>query len=183
MELVIGLTVLFAMLVVFVIALYNRLISGRNYVHDAWSGIDVQLMKRHNLIPLLVDIVKAYSGHENELLTKVTQLRAPGSRSNSQKTELAENSFGSEFSGLLMLAEAYPDIKVDQNFRQLQSQLYTIEADIESARRYYNGSVRDFNIAVESFPSNLVAKQFGFTTKRFFEIVLPTIKNVPKVDL
>lgn len=137
MEFLIAAAVVFAAIGVFVIVLYNRLVSHRNYVRDAWAGIDVQLKKRHDLVPLLVKIVSTYSDHEKELLTEVTQLRAPGSVADSvdgvRQTESAENSFGTRFSQLLMLAEAYPDIKADQNFRQLQQQLFDIESDIESA--------------------------------------------------
>ena len=143
----------------------------------------MQLKKRHDLIPLLVKIVQSYSEHEKDLLTHVTSLRSPDSSPDLQKTELAENSFGEEFSKLIMLAEEYPDINADENFRQLQSQLFDVEADIESARRYYNGSVRDMNIKVESFPSNLIAKRFGFKTEAFFEITLPTVRNAPNVSL
>ena len=166
-----------------VIVLYNRLVKFRNYVRDAWAGIGVQLTKRHDLVPLLVKTVQAYASHESSLLQSVTELRSPQLDQDLSKTQNQEESFGDAFSKLLVLAESYPELKADQNFQQLQQQLVDVENDIESARRYYNGTVRELNIAVESFPSNLVAQQFGFTAAEFFKLRLPSIGQTPEVSL
>ncbi len=166
-----------------VIYFYNRLVKNRNFVRDAWAGIAVQLTKRHDLIPLLVKTVKAYSDYESNLLESVTELRAPKVSHDIKQTEGSEQNFGEQFSQLFLLAEAYPDIKADESFQRLQTELVAVESDIESARRYYNGSVRDMNILIESFPSNLVARQFDFVVADFFELRLPNVKNVPQVRL
>ena len=178
-----GIFALFVALLLAVVYFYNRLVKFRNYVRDAWAGIEVQLTKRHDLVPLLVQTVKTYSAHETNLLESITSLRAPSVETDTVKTQAAEQSFGDAFASLMVLAESYPDLKADQNFRQLQQQLIDIENDIESARRYYNGAVRELNIAVESFPSNLIAAQFGFIQAKFFELRLPSLQQPPKVTL
>ena len=167
----------------FIIWAYNRLVRARNYVLDAWSGIEVQLTKRHDLIPMLTTVVKSYAKHEKELFTTTTELRAPSISSDTLKTSEREESFGSKLNNIILLAESYPEIKSDENFRKLQDNLIAIEGDIESARRYYNGSVRDLNILIESFPSNLVAKQFSFEPRTFFKLKLPAMAMVPSVEL
>ena len=178
--------ILLALLVITLFAgvyFYNRLVKSRNYVKDAWAGIQVQLTKRHDLVPMLAQTVKTYAAHETNLLQSVTELRTPKVESNTDKTQSAEQTFGDAFSNLLVLAESYPQLRADENFRQLQQQLVDVEADIESARRYYNGAVREFNIAIESFPSNLIASNFNFKAAAFFELRLPSIKNAPSVTL
>ena len=180
MEIVIAL-VLIAM--VFIIWAYNRLVRARNFVLDAWSGIEVQLTKRHDLIPMLTTVVKSYAKHEQELLTSTTELRAPNISADILKTSRREESFGTQLNNIFLLAESYPDIKADENFRQLQDNLVAVEGDIESARRYYNGSVRDFNVLIESFPSNFVARQFSFESRAFFELELPAMVAAPTVKL
>jgi len=162
---------------------YNRLVKNRNFVNDAWAGIEVQLTKRHDLVPVLVNVVKAYSLHESELYKNVVELRTPTRSPDTNKTEQNEVSLANSLSKLLVLIEDYPELKADQNFRQLYEQLVAIEGDIESARRYYNGSVRDFNIVVESFPSNLVSMVFAFKSAEFFKLRIASIKELPKVDL
>lgn len=180
MELIVIAVVLLCGLVVF---FYNRLVKNRNFVKDAWAGIEVQLTKRHDLVPVLVKIVKAYSSHESELQQKVASLRTPQVSHNTSKTEHDEHSFAGALSKLLVLVENYPEIKADQNFRQLHEQLVAVEGDIESARRYYNGTVRDFNIAIESFPSNLIATSFGFGAAKFFELRVAAVANTPNINL
>ena len=135
MEIVIA---LFLIAMVFIIWAYNRLVRARNFVLDAWSGIEVQLTKRHDLIPMLTTVVKSYAEHEKELLTSTTELRVPNISSDIQKTSRREESFGTQLNNIFLLAESYPDIKADENFRQLQDNLVAVEGDIESARRYYN---------------------------------------------
>lgn len=180
MEVTLGLLAIFFILVAW---MYNRLVRARNYALDAWSGIEVQLTKRHDLIPMLANVVKSYAKHEAELLVKTTELRAPRLSPDTQKTEQREQSFGAQFSQLVLLAEDYPEIKADQNFQRLQQNLVAVEGDIESARRYYNGSVRDLNVLVESFPSNLVARHFSFERRSFFELELPAMRAAPSINL
>lgn len=162
---------------------YNRLIKNRNYVKDAWAGIAVQLTKRHDLLPLLVQTVKTYAAHESKLLHSVTELRTPKVEPNVQKTQSLENEFGQALINVLLLSESYPELRAAKNFQQLQQQLVAVEGDIESARRYYNGAVRELNIAIESFPSNLIAQQFNFQAAEYFKLRLPSIKQAPAVSL
>jgi len=155
---------------------YNRLVSARNAVKEGWSGIDVQLKRRHDLVPLLVDAVGAYARHERGLLERVARLR---SRSVPDLEEEAELSRGLE--QLLAVAEAYPDLKASANFLSLQRQLVEVEEALQLARRYYNGAVRVYNTLLESFPTLLVARRFGFTPARYFELPLATEAHAPEV--
>ncbi|RBP51255.1 LemA family protein [Arenicella xantha] len=180
MEIALGFVVV---LVCFITWMYNRLVRARNYALDAWSGIGVQLTKRHDLIPLLANVVKSYAKHETDLLVRTTELRAPNISDDTQKTEQREQSFGKQLNQIVVLAEDYPEIKADQNFQRLQDNLVAVEGDIESARRYYNGAVRDLNVLVESFPSNLIARQFSFESRKFFELELPAMRATPLIKL
>ena len=169
-------------LVLYVIAMYNKLVRNRNLVSEGWSGIDVQLKQRANLIPNLIESVKGYMGHESDVLRKVTEFRsrsmgagAPGERG------MAEGGLGRALANLFAVAENYPDLKANQNFLDLQGQLGRIEDQIQLARRYYNGATRDLNILIESFPSNLVAGMFLFTQAEFFEIEDAEDRSVPEV--
>lgn len=169
-------------LVLYVIAMYNKLVRNRNLVSEGWSGIDVQLKQRANLIPNLIESVKGYMGHEKGVLSEVTEMRArsmgggaPGERG------MAEGALGRALANLFAVAENYPDLKANQNFLDLQGQLGKIEDQIQLARRYYNGATRDLNILIESFPSNLVAGMFRFTQGEFFEIEDAEDRAVPKV--
>ena len=166
-----------------IIWIYNRLIKGKNYVKDAWAGISVQLTKRHDLIPLLVTVVKQYANHESTLFSDVAKLRAPKTSSDTKATETQEQSFGDQFIKLIALAEDYPDLKANENFQRLQDQLVAVEGDIESARRYYNGSVRDYRVQLESFPSNLVAQWFGFENADYFELKIDAARSAPSIEL
>lgn len=166
-----------------IIWIYNRLIRGKNFVKDAWAGIAVQLTKRHDLIPLLVTVVKQYANHESTLFADVTKLRAPKTSSNTKATEAQEQTFGDNFISLIALAEDYPDLKADQNFQRLQDQLVAVEGDIESARRYYNGSVRDYRVLLESFPSSLVAQWFSFDNADYFELKIDAARTAPSIEL
>lgn len=155
----------------FLVATYNRMIKARNLMEEGWSGIDVQLKKRYNLIPNLVSTVKGYATHERELLEEVTKYRSAGINAHTVKEqEQAENMLTRTLGKLFAVAENYPDLKANTNFLDLQNQLKVIEEDIQMARRYYNGTVRDNNILVESFPSNVVANLFGFKKGEYFEI-------------
>jgi LemA protein len=162
------------------ISLYNKLVRLRNTVRSAWSDIDVQLKKRYDLVPNLVETVKGYAAHEQSLFTKVTEARAQAIRATGPaETAQAENMLRDSLKSLFAVAEAYPELKANQNFLQLQTQLKEIEDTIEAARRYYNAVVRDFNTAIEQFPSNLIASQFKFEKNDFFELESPEVERKP----
>jgi LemA protein len=177
---ILGLVVL---LVFLAVTIYNRLVKYRNLVLEGWSGIDVQLKRRYDLIPNLVETVKGYAGHEKEVLEKVVQLRNSAAQAHTaeEKTPI-ENMLSQTLRQLFALAEAYPDLKANHNFMELQGQLSEIEEQIQFARRYYNGTARDLNILIQSFPSNLVARSFGFMEAEYFEIELATERDAPKVQ-
>ena len=166
------------------ISMYNTLVKNQNTVEDAWAGIEAQLKKRHNLIPNLVETVKGYAEHEGSLLKSVTALRTPGHHSNNDVGEISANeqALTQSIKGLMVQIEAYPDLKADGNFKNLQNQLSQVENDIESARRYYNGAVRNYNTSIQSFPSNLIAERYQFTEAEFFELDVEAARQAPKVD-
>ena len=174
--------VLAGLLIVFFIAIYNKFVRVKNLVEEGWSGIDVQLKRRANLIPNLVEAVKGYMGHERELLNQLTGLRAQSMSAQKvgDKGRL-EGMLSRSLANVFAVAEGYPDLKANQNFVELQKQLTEIEEQIQMARRYYNGTVRNLNIQVESFPSNMVAAIFSFTKADFFEIEDEAERALPKV--
>jgi LemA protein len=168
----------------YVIGAYNGLVRARQMVQEAWSGIDVQLKRRADLIPNLVETVKGYASHEKEALERVTEMRARAQNvpaGDIQGRAAAEGMLTQALGRLLAVAEAYPDLKASQNFADLQRALETTEREIQMARRYYNGSVRELNTKVESFPSNLVAGQFGFAKADYFELENPSDRQLPEV--
>jgi LemA protein len=170
------------LLVVWLIAIYNGLVRLRTMVEEGWSGIDVQLKRRANLIPNLLEAVKGYMAHEKTLLNEVTRLRAQSLEATGiEQQSRIESRLSRALSGIFAVAENYPDLKANQNFIDLQKQLADLEEQIQMARRYYNGTVRNLNIKVEQFPSNLVAGAFGFVKAEFFEIEDPGDRAVPKV--
>ena len=170
METWIGLGII-ALLVLYVIAIYNKLVRQRTMAEEGWSGVDVQLKKRANLIPNLVETVKGYASHEQSVFEDLANARAASLGANSVKDQAqAETLMGGVLGRLMAVAEAYPDLKADQRFGDLQRELSELEQAIEMARRYYNGTVRDLNVTIDSFPSNLIAGQFKFEKKEFFEI-------------
>jgi LemA protein len=166
----------------YIISKYNLFVVLKNKVAEAWSTIDVILKKRNDLIPNLVEIVKGYAAHEQNTFDSVTQAR---SQSVSAKTVGEQSTAESNLSKALMnfyaVTEQYPELKANTNFITLQQDLTEVEQDIEKARRYYNGTARDNNIAVESFPSNLVALIFNFIKADYFEIDNASEREVPKV--
>ncbi len=165
------------------IATYNRLIKLKNLCQEAWSGIDVQLKRRANLIPNLLETVKGYMKHERELFEKVTSARAMALGASSiDERQGAETLLSSGLRGLFAVAENYPELKANENFLRLQQELSSIEDQIQLARRYYNGTVRDLNTAIEMFPSSIIAGMFGFTKKPFFELEDRSQRSVPKVS-
>ncbi len=175
-----GIAAVLALVLFFGIFLYNKLVRLKNTAESAWSDIDVQLKKRHDLVPNLVETVKGYAAHEQSLFARVTEARTRAIRSTGPAaTAQAETELRDSLKSLFAVAEAYPELKANQNFLQLQNQLKEIEDAIESARRYYNAVVRDLNTAVEQFPSNLVAGRFNFGKKDFFELEAPTEERKP----
>lgn len=163
--------IVIAVVVLLVATIYNRLVKLRNTVRSSWSDIDVQLKKRFDLVPSLVETVKGYAAHEKGVFEKVTEARAMAMGGGSPR-EMAEkdNVFKETLKSLFAVAEAYPELKANENFVKLQQQFQQLENDIEAARRYYNAVVRDLNIAVESFPSNIIASMFGFKQEEFFQL-------------
>ncbi len=182
MGLIIALVIIIAIVVLYGIAVYNKLVRFRTLVEEAWSGINVQLKKRHDLIPNLMETVKGYATHERETFESVTLARNTAIQAQSVKSqEVAENQLSGALSRLLAISERYPELKANQNFMQLQEQLGIIETDIEKSRRYYNGAVRQKNIAIDTFPSNLVANMFNFSKSPFFELESEAEKAVPQI--
>ncbi|MBS1939773.1 MAG: LemA family protein [Bacteroidetes bacterium] len=174
-----GLVVLLAF---YGIAIYNKLVKLKNLVGEAWSGIDVQLKKRYDLIPNLVETVKGYAAHEKETFENVTRARAAAQQATTvEGQQAAEKQLNGALMNLLAVAERYPDLKANANFLALQAQLTAIEGDLEKARRYYNGNVREQNTLIESFPSNIIANMFSFAKSVFFELESPAEKQVPTV--
>ena len=175
--------VLTVILISLIISIYNRLVRNRNLVEEGWSGIDVQLKRRADLIPNLIETVKGYMGHERGVLEKVTEMRARSL----QATDVGEKGraaglLSGALGNLFAVAENYPALKANQNFLELQNSLAGIEEQVQLARRYYNGAVRNLNILIESFPSNLVAGFFKFKQAEFFEIENQADRAVPKVS-
>lgn len=165
------------------VGIYNRLVKLKVLVEEAWSGIDVQLKKRHDLIPNLVETVKGYATHEKETFQNVTEARNQAVSAKSvEQHQAAENKLNQSLMNLFAVAEQYPDLKANTNFLQLQDELSAVEADIEKSRRYYNGTVRDKNILVDTFPSNIIANIFGFVKSTFFELDNIEERMVPKVN-
>jgi LemA protein len=162
--------------------LYNRLIRSRNRVDNAWSDIDVQLQRRHDLIPNLVKAVDQYAKYEKATLEAVTELRAEAMRVTDVRDRgEAEEQLSTGVQKLIAVAENYPDLKANENFLNLQSELAETENYLQFARRYYNGSVRDFNTLTETVPSNLIAAAFDFSSRRFFQKASDDVANVPLV--
>jgi LemA protein len=170
-------------LVVGIIMVYNKLVGLRQRSEEAWSDIDVQLKRRTDLVPNVVETVKGYAAHERGTLDQV--VRARGAAVSAQTPEAraqAENQLSGALRQLFALAESYPDLKANENFRDLQSSLGQIEEAIQSSRRYYNAVVRDFNTTIDSFPSNQVATFFRFAKREYFELERPEDRQVPRVS-
>lgn len=149
--------------------IFNRLVRGRNQVHVAWSDVDVQLQRRHDLVPMLVESVRGYAHHESELLQRVTRERSRAGEARGVADKgVHETALGADLGRLLALGEAYPELKASNNFRQLSSQLVEIEDALQHARRFYNGSVRQYNTSIQSFPDVLVSRLTGFREAEFF---------------
>ena len=183
MYVIIGIVVI---LVIIVISKYNGLVKLKNNRENAFADIDVQLKQRHDLIPQLVDSVKGYMNHESGVLTKVTEARAAAMGAGSIHDKIgAENMLTSALGGLNIALEAYPDLKANTNFMQLQNEISDIENKLAAVRRYFNSSTKEYNNAVETFPSNIIAGMFNFKEEEMFEIdssQREQLEQAPKVD-
>ena len=160
---------------------YNGLVSRRAMVAEGWSGIDAQLKRRTDLIPNLVESVKGYATHERTTFDELTKMRAATGSQDLAERAATETAITAAIGRIMAVAEAYPDLKATANFQSLQKDLAELEDQIQLARRYYNGAVRNFNISVQQFPSNLIANLGGFTTAQFFQLENAQDRNVPKV--
>ena len=178
---VIAVVVLFGL---FLVTTYNRLVTLKQRVKEAWSDIDVQLKRRHDLVPNLVETVKGYAGHERQTLEAVIRARQQAidvrGLSPEQRAQ-AENMLTQALRQLFALAEQYPQLRAVESFTQLQGQLSSIEENIAFARRFYNGNVRDYNTSLLTFPTNLLAGMFGFTQEQYFEIQDAAQREAPQV--
>lgn len=176
---------LFLAIVVWAVGIYNRLVSLKVGADNAWSDIDVQLKRRHDLIPNVVSTVKGYAGHERETLESVTQARtqavAAGNAGPAERAQ-AEGQLAQALGRLFAVAEAYPDLKAAGPFQDLQRTLSEIEDALQNARRYYNAVVRDLNTRIQQFPSNIVAGAMNFSQREFFELDSDAERSVPKVE-
>jgi LemA protein len=175
-----------AAVAIYAIIIFNSLVRTRQMANEAWSGIDVQLKRRSDLVPNLVDAVKGYAGHERSVLEEVTKLRGAARAlpdNDVASRAQAETALSLALSKLVALAENYPDLKASQNFLELQQQLSQLETELQMARRYYNGTVRNQNVLVQSFPSNVIASLFGFSQRQYFEISNDAERATPTVNL
>ena len=172
-----------ALIVLWAIAIYNRLVRQRALVKEGFSGITVQLRRRADLVPNLVSTVQGYAAHEKGVLTEVTAHRADATTASTvAATAQADTAFTGMLGRLMAVAEAYPDLKADANFRQLQTELADIEEQLQSARRYYNATVRDLNSSIQSFPNVLFARPLGFSEAEFYADDDASIQQAPKVQ-
>jgi LemA protein len=181
-----GLLILLAIVVVialWAVSIYNGLVRRKNVVAEAWSGIDAQLKRRADLIPNLVETVKGYAGHERETFEDLAKLRSQGqAQADVAQRAQTEQAITAAIGRVLAVAEAYPQLRASDNFQSLQKDLADIEDQIQLARRYYNGAVRDFNVMIEQFPSSLVAGWGGFKPAPFFQIDDAADRVTPKVS-
>src|SRR5258705_10813905 len=176
---VIIVVVILVLIVIWVSSLYNSLVRLRNRRQNAFADIDVQLRQRHDLVPQLVETVKGYAGHERGVLTQVTEARSAAMAAKTINDKIvAEQQLTSALQGLKVQVEAYPDLKANQNFLQLQEELSDIENKLAAARRFFNGATTEYNNAVESFPGNMIAKNFGFKREMFFDLGEDTRKQM-----
>jgi LemA protein len=178
-----GILGLIVVIIGYLIYVYNALVSNKNLVAEGWSGIDVQLRRRADLIPNLIETVKGYASHEDKLFRDIAELRAKSISGGSVGEQSAVGqAMSSALGKLFAVAEAYPELKADANFRDLQDKLSAVEDEVQLSRRYYNGAVRNFNTMIESFPSNVIANFFRFLKAEFFDIGDAAAREVPKVD-
>jgi LemA protein len=174
--------IILGILIAAFVGIYNSLVKLRNTADQSWSDIDVQLKRRHDLVPNLVETVKGYAAHERNTFEKVVQARNVAMQASSPADKAqAENVLQTTLRSLFALAESYPELKANQNFIELQKELSNIEEQIQLSRRYYNAVVRDLNTKIESVPSNIVANTYGFRKKEYFELDSAEERKVPEV--
>lgn len=176
---ILGVVVLAAL---WAISIYNGLVRRKNLVQEGWSGIDVQLKRRADLIPNLVEAVKGYAAHERGTFDELTKLRSQTGTQDVAQRAQTEAAITAAIGKVMAVAENYPELKASANFQQLQGDLNNIEDQIQLARRYYNGTVRDYNVAIQQFPSSLIAGVGGFIAQPFFQIDNAADRDVPKVS-
>ena len=175
--------VILVLIAAFVIALYNSLVAARNNVKNAWSQIDVQLQRRFDLIPNLIETVKGYMEHEKELLTKISELRTSWASSNSVSEKAGlDNELSTTLKSIMAIAENYPDLKANQNFLQLQTELQNTEDKISHSRSFYNDEATVYNTKIETFPANIVASSFHFGKVDLFKVENDEVKQNVKVS-
>jgi LemA protein len=180
---VIILVVLVLLAGLFYVLTRNGIIGSRNRVDEAWSGIDVQLKRRHDLVPNLVEAVKGYAQHEQGTFEKVTQARAAAmSATGVEDVSKAEGALSGALGGLRVVAEQYPELRATENFQQLSRNLSELEDEIQASRRIYNSNVQAYNTKIQVFPNSIIANQGGFTARQFFEIDNAADRDVPEVD-
>jgi LemA protein len=178
-----------AVVALYVVLTYNNFVKLTQRTKEAWADIDVQLKRRYDLIPNLIETVKGYAAHERETFDAVTEARAKATQVHVDPTGItaaqitamagAESALGASLGKLMAIAEAYPDLKANQNFAQLQSELADTENKIQASRRFYNGNVRDLKIGLQSFPGNMIGNSFNFTEEQFFELSEGSIEREP----
>jgi LemA protein len=177
------LLIVLGVVVLYVIAAYNGLVTLKNRTEEAWSDIDVQLKRRYDLIPNLVSAVKGYAAHETGVFEKVTEARAKAmSATGAADKGDAENMLTGALKSVFAIAEAYPDLKANTNFLELQQELSDTENKIQASRRFYNGNVMSLNTKIETFPSNIIAGMFSFVKREFFELTDEAAKEPVKVE-
>jgi len=177
--------VIVVVIIGYAVFIYNNLVKNRQLSEEGWSGIDVQLKRRADLIPNMIETVKGYMGHERETLEAVTNARAAVQAADNAGPEergRLEGILSGALGKLIAVAENYPDLKANTTFLELQGALQAVEDEVQMSRRYYNGTVRNLNVAVESVPSNIVANMFGFTKKEYFELENEADRAVPNVS-
>lgn len=172
--------IILVLILVYIIFVYNKIIHARNMNKEAYSNVDVALKQRYDLIPNLVETVKEYANYEGNILEKVAKLR--GNNLSVDKRSNEESNFTNDIKNILLVMEQYPDLKASESFGKFQDNLVKVEETIENARRYYNGTTRNYNIIIQKFPSNIIAKIFRFKDAEYFEINLVT-KESPKINL
>ncbi|MBI4833880.1 MAG: LemA family protein [Planctomycetes bacterium] len=182
---IIALGGVFLVLLIILIAIYNSLVSLKNHIKESWADIDVQMKRRYDLIPNLVETVKGYAAHEKEVFEKVTEARnkafANNGRYSSQSVD--ENAMIGTLKTLFAVSERYPELKANENFLKLQQELVDTEDKIAAARRFFNGNIRDYNNKVQMFPSSIIAGMFGFKAEDFFEVEDDAVRNAVKVNI
>ena len=182
MSIIITISIILAVVVLGIIFIYNRFVGLRNQVQEAWSDIEVQLKRRYNLIPNLINTVKGYATHEKEVFEKVTEIRNEAMQAQGiNEKSAAEGELSNALKSLFAVAENYPQLRASENFQKLQDELTDTEDKIQAARRFYNGIARDYNIAQQTFPNNIIAQLFHFKLAEFFGGVSEEEKKVPEV--